>query len=68
MDRIEGGRTGAEQTILMGRHKVRTDLGREFGATDVVAARGEEGIAQVRQLTTSASPGTSLPISSCKAG
>lgn len=44
-------RLGAEQIILMGRHKVRTDLGRDFGATDVVAARGEEGIAQVRGLT-----------------
>jgi len=28
-------RLGAEQTILMGRHTDRTDLGREFGATDV---------------------------------
>ncbi|MGW5136166.1 zinc-binding dehydrogenase [Streptomyces sp. NPDC004135] len=44
-------RLGAEQIILMGRHKARTDLGREFGATDVVAGRGEEGIAQVRELT-----------------
>jgi threonine dehydrogenase-like Zn-dependent dehydrogenase len=35
----------------MGRHKVRTDLGVEFGATDVVAERGEEGIAKVRDLT-----------------
>jgi threonine dehydrogenase-like Zn-dependent dehydrogenase len=44
-------RLGAERIILMGRHKNRTDLGREFGATDVVAERGEEGIAQVRELT-----------------
>ena len=42
---------GAEQIILMGRHKDRTDLGREFGATDVVAERGEEGIEKVRELT-----------------
>jgi threonine dehydrogenase-like Zn-dependent dehydrogenase len=42
---------GAERIILMGRHKSRTDLGREFGATDVVAERGEEGIAKVRDLT-----------------
>jgi threonine dehydrogenase-like Zn-dependent dehydrogenase len=35
----------------MGRHTDRTDLGREFGATDVVAERGEEGIEQVRELT-----------------
>jgi len=44
-------RLGAERIILMGRHKDRTDLGREFGATDVVAERGEGGIARVRELT-----------------
>jgi threonine dehydrogenase-like Zn-dependent dehydrogenase len=44
-------RLGAEQIILMGRHKDRTDLGREFGATDVVAERGDEGIEKVRELT-----------------
>ena len=44
-------RLGAEQIVLMGRHKTRTDLGREFGATDVVAERGEEGVARVRELT-----------------
>ncbi|SMH43979.1 Threonine dehydrogenase [Rathayibacter oskolensis] len=42
---------GAERIILMGRHKARTDLGVEFGATDVVAERGEEGIAKVKDLT-----------------
>jgi threonine dehydrogenase-like Zn-dependent dehydrogenase len=42
---------GAEQIILMGRHEARTDLGREFGATDVVAERGQEGIERVRELT-----------------
>ena len=41
---------GAERIILMGRHAARTDLGREFGATDVVAERGDEGIARVRDL------------------
>src|SRR3954453_8213526 len=44
-------RLGAERIVLMGRHKARTDLGLEFGATDVVAERGEEGIAKVRDLT-----------------
>lgn len=44
-------RLGAEQIILMGRHTDRTNLGVEFGATDVVAERGEEGIAKVRELT-----------------
>ncbi|NUS17195.1 MAG: alcohol dehydrogenase catalytic domain-containing protein [Streptomyces sp.] len=48
---LSARRLGAEQIILMGRHQARTDLGREFGATDVVSARGEEGIAQVRELT-----------------
>jgi threonine dehydrogenase-like Zn-dependent dehydrogenase len=43
---------GASRIILMGRHEARTDLGREFGATDVVAERGEEGIAKVRELTS----------------
>ncbi|MFG2409758.1 zinc-binding dehydrogenase [Streptomyces brevispora] len=42
---------GAERIILMGRYKDRTDLGRFFGATDVIAERGEEGIAKVRELT-----------------
>ncbi|MHB9848046.1 alcohol dehydrogenase catalytic domain-containing protein [Streptomyces krungchingensis] len=42
---------GAERIILMGRHQARTDLGRAFGATDVIAERGEEGIAKVRDLT-----------------
>jgi threonine dehydrogenase-like Zn-dependent dehydrogenase len=45
-------RLGAERIILMGRHIARTDLGREFGATDVVAERGEEGIEKVRELTS----------------
>ena len=47
---------GAERIVLMGRHQDRTDLGREFGATDVVAERGEEGIAKVQDLTDGGSP------------
>jgi threonine dehydrogenase-like Zn-dependent dehydrogenase len=47
---------GAERIVLMGRHEQRTDLGREFGATDVVAERGEDGIAAVLQLTDGGSP------------
>jgi Alcohol dehydrogenase GroES-like domain len=34
------GSSAAEQIILMGRHTARTDLGREFGATHVIAERG----------------------------
>ncbi|MFE2563576.1 zinc-binding dehydrogenase [Streptomyces mirabilis] len=48
---LSAKRLGAERIILMGRHKARTDLGRDFGATDVVAERGEEGVARVRELT-----------------
>jgi threonine dehydrogenase-like Zn-dependent dehydrogenase len=48
---LSAKRLGAEQIILMGRHQARTDLGREFGATDVVAERGEEGVAKVRELS-----------------
>ncbi|HWL78198.1 zinc-binding dehydrogenase [Microbacterium sp.] len=44
-------RLGAERVILMGRHRDRTDLGVEFGATDVVAERGDEGVARVMDLT-----------------
>lgn len=42
---------GAEKIILMGRHTARTELGRRFGAADVVAERGEAGIAKVLELT-----------------
>ncbi|MEU5655094.1 alcohol dehydrogenase catalytic domain-containing protein [Streptomyces sp. NPDC047737] len=44
-------RMGAEKIILMGRHTSRTDLGKEWGATDVIAERGAEGIAKVMDLT-----------------
>jgi threonine dehydrogenase-like Zn-dependent dehydrogenase len=44
-------RLGTERIILMGRHKDRTDLGREFGTIDVVPERGDEGVARVRELT-----------------
>ncbi|MBS2962244.1 zinc-dependent alcohol dehydrogenase family protein [Actinocrinis puniceicyclus] len=48
---LSAKRLGARRIILMGRHKDRTDLGREFGATDVVTERGEEGAEKVRELT-----------------
>ncbi|MGW3340681.1 alcohol dehydrogenase catalytic domain-containing protein [Streptomyces sp. NPDC001009] len=48
---IAAERLGAERIVLAGRHEVRTGLGREFGATDVVAERGEEGVARIRELT-----------------
>ncbi|MGW3953991.1 zinc-dependent alcohol dehydrogenase family protein [Streptomyces sp. NPDC004752] len=44
-------RLGAERIIALGRHQVRTDLARRFGATDVVAERGEAAVEAVRALT-----------------
>jgi threonine dehydrogenase-like Zn-dependent dehydrogenase len=48
---IAAKRLGAEQIVILGRHEDRTDLAREFGATDVVAERGEEAVERVRELT-----------------
>jgi threonine dehydrogenase-like Zn-dependent dehydrogenase len=48
---IAAKRLGAEQIIILGRHAERTALAREFGATDVVAERGEGAIERVRELT-----------------
>ena len=42
---------GAQRIIAMSRHEPRQALAREFGATDIVAARGEEGVAAVKELT-----------------
>ncbi|MFJ5830547.1 zinc-dependent alcohol dehydrogenase family protein [Streptomyces sp. NPDC093089] len=44
-------RLGAERIIALGRHTARTDIARLFGATDVVAERGEAAEAAVRELT-----------------
>ena len=48
---IAAKRLGAEQIVILGRHEERTDLAREFGATDVVAERGAEAVERVRELT-----------------
>lgn len=42
---------GAEQVIAMSRHEPRQQIAREFGATHVVAERGVEGAAVIRELT-----------------
>ncbi len=42
---------GAERIIAMSRHKSRQKLAREFGATDIVAERGEEGGARIKEMT-----------------
>ena len=42
---------GAEQVILLSRHESRQELGRRFGATDVIAERGAAAVERVRELT-----------------
>jgi threonine dehydrogenase-like Zn-dependent dehydrogenase len=42
---------GAERIIVMSRHESRQKLAREFGATDIVAERGDEGVARIKELT-----------------
>jgi threonine dehydrogenase-like Zn-dependent dehydrogenase len=42
---------GAEQIVIFSRHEARQQLAREFGATDIVRSRGDEGVAAVKELT-----------------
>ncbi|MGY1771908.1 zinc-binding dehydrogenase [Blastococcus sp. SYSU D00813] len=43
-------RLGAERVVAMSRHPARAALASELGATDVVAERGRDGVAAVREL------------------
>ncbi|MFL5580972.1 MAG: zinc-binding dehydrogenase, partial [Gemmatimonadaceae bacterium] len=42
---------GAERVIAMSRHASRQKLAREFGASDIITERGEEGVAKIKELT-----------------
>src|ERR671917_47776 len=42
---------GAERIIAMSRHESRQQLAREFGATDIVVERGDEGVERIKELT-----------------
>jgi threonine dehydrogenase-like Zn-dependent dehydrogenase len=42
---------GAERIIAMSRHEQRQRLARDFGATDIVTERGDEGVARIKDLT-----------------
>jgi threonine dehydrogenase-like Zn-dependent dehydrogenase len=42
---------GAERIIAMSRHEPRQQLARQFGATDIIAERGGEGVARIKELT-----------------
>ncbi|GAA2604714.1 zinc-dependent alcohol dehydrogenase family protein [Streptomyces axinellae] len=42
---------GADRIIAMSRHESRQKLAREFGATDIVTERGDDGVARIKELT-----------------
>ncbi|MFD6274409.1 zinc-dependent alcohol dehydrogenase family protein [Streptomyces sp. NPDC060209] len=42
---------GAERIIAMSRYASRQKLAREFGATDIVTERGDEGVERIKELT-----------------
>jgi alcohol dehydrogenase len=44
-------RLGAERIIAMGHHEDRLEIAEEFGATDLVSARGEEAVEAVHERT-----------------
>jgi threonine dehydrogenase-like Zn-dependent dehydrogenase len=44
-------RLGADRIIALGRNPARTAIATAFGATDIVAERGEEAVAAVKELT-----------------
>jgi threonine dehydrogenase-like Zn-dependent dehydrogenase len=48
---IAAKQMGAEKIIAMSRHPARQALATAFGATDIVAERGDEGVARIKELT-----------------
>jgi threonine dehydrogenase-like Zn-dependent dehydrogenase len=42
---------GADRIIAMSRHESRQRLAREYGATDIIEARGDDGVAAIKELT-----------------
>jgi threonine dehydrogenase-like Zn-dependent dehydrogenase len=48
---LAAGQLGAERIIAMSRHAPRQKLALEFGATDIVEERGDEGVARIKDLT-----------------
>jgi threonine dehydrogenase-like Zn-dependent dehydrogenase len=42
---------GAERIIAMSRHASRQQLAREYGATDIVEERGDDGVERIKELT-----------------
>ena len=48
---LAASQMGAERVIAMSRHESRQKIALDFGATDIVAERGEEGEERIRELT-----------------
>ncbi len=48
---LAASRLGADRVVLLSTHADRAELGVKFGATDVVAARGQQAVEAVRELT-----------------
>jgi threonine dehydrogenase-like Zn-dependent dehydrogenase len=48
---LAASQLGAERIIAMSRHQPRQQLAREFGATDIVTERGDDGVARIKELT-----------------
>jgi hypothetical protein len=48
---IAARRLGAERIIILGHHPDRIAIAEDFGATDVVRERGDEGVERVKELT-----------------
>lgn len=42
---------GAERIVAMSRHETRQTLARDFGATEIIAERGDEGVQAVLDMT-----------------
>lgn len=42
---------GAARIFAMSRHEDRQNLARDFGATDIIAERGDDGVARILDLT-----------------
>ncbi len=65
---------GAERIIAMSRHEKRQRIAREFGATDIVLERGDEGVARIMEMTKGvgadavASTGADKPMSVARFG
>lgn len=48
---LAAAQLGAERIIAMSRHQARQQLAKEFGATDIVTERGDEGVAKIKDMT-----------------